>query len=91
MVFKSLLLAGVMATTALSAAVESQPKRCGDIPPSAEFRNAMQQMSVMESSLTTTASQAPIVINTYVHVLAKSKSEKDGYLSVSSTSYVSGC
>jgi hypothetical protein len=78
--FKSIFVAGLIAgTTAMMP--------CLAPPPTDEDLARFEAVSDMEANSTFRAlSQAVTYVDTYVHVVASSRSSSDGYLSVSQSS-----
>lgn len=64
--------------------------KCLTAEPSKEHINTMSDMALMEASTNNSRlySPAPLKVDTYIHVVAMSKSEADGYLSISCNGYI---
>lgn len=85
MSFKTVLLSGLVAT-AMAGTAGDRPMLfgCGTGRPHQGLIDASVDMRVAEAGLTARGevARAEISVNTYVHVVAKDKTEKGGYISV---------
>ncbi|OAQ61106.1 metalloprotease 1 [Pochonia chlamydosporia 170] len=84
MIYTALVLAG-LAATAMGATLGDRPMPfgCGTGRPSQEFVDASKEMQTSEAGLTFRGevARAEIIVDTYVHVVAKDETENGGYLS----------
>lgn len=88
MAFKSLFLATLLAGTALAGPIcqrdAAQHIKCGTRKPTAQQKAALKKVAAAElQGANVNFAQADISVPVYVHVIAKSESRNDGYMSVS--------
>ncbi|TQV98644.1 hypothetical protein V2A60_007639 [Cordyceps javanica] len=83
---KSLVVIATMAAAVFGAALQG-PDDCAAVEPSAELRAAAAEMAAEEEAAankpTGKIAAAEVNVPVYIHVIAKSKSKADGYLSES--------
>ncbi|POR34544.1 Extracellular metalloprotease [Tolypocladium paradoxum] len=81
---KSILVAGFMATVAMTATIRSQPEPlgCGAPHPSEELVEISSQFLIEEASLNeqSMVSADAIDVDTYIHVIASNESEDGGHV-----------
>lgn len=91
MFYKTSMLAGLMATTVLGHAVHKRDTfGCGAPEPSEALLETARQMSIQEQAVSDAGikmAQAAVSIPTWFHVVAASRTEADGYVSVSGGPY----
>lgn len=79
--FKALALASLVA--AATAAVDPDMMECGADEPAAKHIASMKEASIVEAHSSPLNANTSVTVPVYVHVVAKSKSADDGYISVS--------
>lgn len=80
MYFKALALASLAVA---ATAIDPDLMECGADEPAAKHIASMKEAAIVESYESPINARASVTVPVYVHVVAKSKSEDDGYISVS--------
>lgn len=81
MYFKALALTSLAVA---ATAFDPDLAECGADEPAAKHIASMKEASIVESYASPINAREAVTVPVYVHVVAKSKSAEDGYISVSS-------